>query len=228
MNPAEYQEIIRYAKRAPIKMAPWKDLLLPYVKGKKILDWGSGPGYRAKVLLDWGAAEVLIWDPALDSKKIYDLIFKEKVKSLKWFDEGTINFDKLPDISTDILFTAGVQSQVGPDPYGWWNNVVSKINAKYYICIWHTGGTDQDIIARDDLPLSTPNRTPDHFSMYTFNGFNKEPGDKIFKSDPRLKEIAHKKAYLPEHYSFSHVPMQLLLFERKDYENETNFKRTND
>jgi len=226
MTPAEYQEIIRYAKRAPVKMAPWKDLLLPYIKGKKILDWGSGPGYRAKVLLDWGAAEVSIWDPALDSKKIYDLIFKEKVKSLKWFDSGTINFDNLPDISTDILFIAGVNGQVGPDPYVWWKNVVSKIYAKYYICIWHTEGTE--VIVRDYAPLNSINENPDHFSLYTAFGWNEEPGEKIFRCDSRLKEIAHKKAYLPEHVSFSHIPMQLLLLERKDYENETNFKRTND
>lgn len=216
MDPAKYKEIIRYAKRSPVKMAPWKELLLPYIIGKRILDWGSGPGYRAKVLLDWGAAEVSIWDPAPDSKKIYDLIYKEKLKSLKWFDEGTLNFDNLSDISTDILFTAGVHGQVGPDPYGWWNNLVNKIYAKYYVCIWHTGGTNHDIIARNGLPLTLPNIDPDHFSMYSEKGWNEESGEKVFRCDSRLIEIAHKTAYPPKHYSFSHVPMQLLLFERKD------------
>ena len=214
-SPVYHKNEIRYAKRAPVKMKPFKDFLLPYINNKKIIDWGGGPGHRSKVLLDWGAAEVSVWDPAPDSKELYNFFYKDRLKNLKWF-EGSINFDELTNIYTDILFVAELHQQASDNPYNWWKNLINKIYAKYYICMWHTGGTNHDTLARDGIPLFVPNTNPNHFSMYSETGWNEEPGEKVFRCDSRLVEIAHKISYPPEHYSFNHVPMQLLLLERKN------------
>jgi hypothetical protein len=125
-----------YVREVYGKMLPTKNYILPYIKDKSVVDWGSGPGHRAKILSSWGADSVQCWDINNWCRYVFNQYYSSN--QLTWID----NFE---NINCDTLYIAGVTMHAGPDPHKWFQDILSKVNCKYVVATWDIENTEENL-----------------------------------------------------------------------------------
>ena len=165
------------------RMQHSRDLVSEYIKDKDVIDWGAGPGHRAKVLEAWGAASIRCWDPNAWCKAIFNGIYTSN--QLTWIDNPY-------DLTCDILYVADLHTIAGDKPFEWWESVLATITCKYIIVTWHTSANDPDRLDRflTCAPywmfFSTQghNTTVDGYELYTSSDKTKILHYQVDKYDP--------------------------------------------
>jgi len=177
----------QYVVEAQQKMSPTKSLILPHIVGKDIIDWGSGPGHRAKILSAWGASTVRCWDPNVWCSYVFD----------KYYSSNQMTWIVEPDnLFCDTLYISGVTGYVGPKPHEWFDDVLSRVNCKYVVAVWDVENDDSRRLEKHMLTHQ------DSWTFFNTCGFNTTiNGYEIYTSNSKLELINFYE--IPKTFSFS-------------------------
>lgn len=146
-----------YIQEVHKKMLPTKKYILPYIKNKTVVDWGAGPGHRAKILSSWGADSVQCWDPNMWCKHVFNKYYSSN--QLTWLDN-------LENINCDTLYIGGVTLHAGPEPHKWFEDILDKVKCKYLVTTWDIENTETDL---DRIFSNNQNRSWLYFNILGYN-----------------------------------------------------------